>query len=88
MRNIIRCPLIRLIDWYQATLSPDHGPLRHLHPYGFCRHSPTCSEFARQAIFERGLLSGSFLSLLRICSCTPWKAPSEERIMEVCYGKE
>jgi len=26
---------------YQLTLSPDHGPLKHLYTYGYCRHPPT-----------------------------------------------
>lgn len=93
LRNIIRIVwqlprrnLIALIDLYQATLSPDHGLLKDSHPYGFCRLHPTCSAFARHAILEKGALYGSLLSLQRILSCTPWKAPSEERIMEMCYG--
>jgi putative component of membrane protein insertase Oxa1/YidC/SpoIIIJ protein YidD len=35
------------ITGYQYTLSPDHGPLKALNPYGYCRHEPTCSEYVR-----------------------------------------
>ena len=42
------------ITAYQHTLSPDHGPLRALHPYGFCRHDPTCSEYGVNVLQERG----------------------------------
>ena len=79
---------IALIDLYQATFSPDHGHLQALYPYGFCRHHPTCSAFTKQAIGERGIVFGSLLSFWRVLSCTPWKTPSEERIMEVCHGKK
>ena len=75
-----RTLLIGLIDLYQATLSPDHGPLRHLHPYGFCRHEPTCSQYAKQVLRERGVIRGLVLTIRRLLTCTPWKKPSEERI--------
>lgn len=57
---------------YQKILSPDHGPLSVLYPYGFCRFTPTCSQFARQAIDIHGVLYGSMLTLQRIAKCNPW----------------
>ena len=77
MRNL----LIHAIELYQATLSPDHGPFRHLHPYGFCRHEPTCSEFARQAIRQRGAVVGIALAMKRLLSCHPWNRLSEAKIL-------
>ena len=38
-----RSAAVALIRGYQATLSPDHAPLRPLHPAGDCRHDPPCS---------------------------------------------
>ena len=73
---------IALIRIYQNTFSPDHGPLRHLHPYGYCRHSPTCSMYAIEQLEQRGLLLGSFLSMKRLLSCHPWKKPDERRVQE------
>src|SRR3989338_1568904 len=55
-----RRTLIALIKLYQYTLSPDHGLLKHLHPYGFCRHHPTCSEYGKLMIRNRGAVVGSF----------------------------
>ncbi|MDD5623783.1 MAG: membrane protein insertion efficiency factor YidD [Candidatus Peribacteraceae bacterium] len=81
-----RKSIVALIALYQATLSPDHGPLRHLWHYGYCRHSPTCSEYGRRVITERGAIVGSLLLLKRLLSCHPWKQPSPERIMEVSHG--
>lgn len=71
------------ISVYQATLSPDHGPLRYVHPFGFCRHEPTCSEYGRRVILERGILLGTPLLLRRLLSCHPWKKTGEEKLRKI-----
>ncbi|HAI98382.1 TPA: hypothetical protein DCL30_02445 [Candidatus Peribacteria bacterium] len=92
MRNLLRtCILlprkvvVQLIVFYQSTLSPDHGPLKALHPYGFCRHAPTCSQFTKEAIARKGVIIGGLLGFLRLLSCHPWKRPSARRIMETSH---
>lgn len=37
-----------------------------------CIYRPTCSEYARQAIASRGLLTGTALACARILRCHPW----------------
>jgi putative membrane protein insertion efficiency factor len=37
-----------------------------------CRHLPTCSEYALEAIDTNGAWRGSWLALSRICRCHPW----------------
>ena len=74
---------VLLLRLYQATLSPDHGPLRSLHPYGFCRHSPTCSMYAVLALERRGFVIGSLLSLRRLLTCHPWRKPDERKMREL-----
>ncbi len=37
-----------------------------------CRHSPTCSEYALEALETHGPLYGSWLSVKRIGRCHPW----------------
>ncbi len=71
-----------LLRGYQQTLSPDHGPLRHLYDVGYCRHSPTCSQFAINAVLEHGATWGSLLALRRVLTCHPWRKPDERRILE------
>ena len=39
-----------------------------------CRFTPTCSEFAIEAIERHGLWKGSGLSLRRVACCHPWHA--------------
>lgn len=92
MRNLlhhrVRFPgnlIVSLIDLYQRTLSPDHGPLRSLFPYGYCRHSPTCSQYAKEQILARGVLRGVPRGLLRFCTCVPGKKPGIKRIMEASH---
>jgi putative membrane protein insertion efficiency factor len=37
-----------------------------------CRFSPTCSEYARISVKEKGVLKGSQLSLIRLLKCQPF----------------
>ncbi|MFA7681409.1 MAG: membrane protein insertion efficiency factor YidD [Candidatus Peribacteraceae bacterium] len=87
MRNVLqffwrfpRTLTLCIIALYQRTLSPDHGPLQYLWPYGYCRHEPTCSQYAQQMIMRYGLVLGMMRALWRLLSCHPWKAPTEEKI--------
>ena len=38
---------------------------------GSCRHHPTCSEYAREAISRHGVLRGGSLALRRLARCHP-----------------
>ena len=63
--------VIFLIGVYQATLSPDHGWFRALHPNGFCKYHPTCSEYAKQSVQKHGL-AGLFPAAARVLRCNPF----------------
>ena len=52
------------IKMYQIVLSPWLG--------SNCRHQPTCSNYAIQAINEWGILKGLYLGIKRISKCHPW----------------
>ncbi len=54
-----------LIRVYQYTLSPLLGPSK-------CRYTPSCSEYAREALQKHGLAKGGWISLKRIARCAPW----------------
>jgi putative membrane protein insertion efficiency factor len=56
--------LIGLIRSYQYALSPWLG--------NQCRFTPTCSEYARQAVLTHGALKGTWLALRRVGRCHPW----------------
>lgn len=56
--------IVGLIRFYQYVLSPWLG--------NQCRFTPTCSEYARQAVLTHGALKGSWLALRRVGRCHPW----------------
>ena len=79
-----RNALIAVIELYQMTLSPDHGPFKDLYPFGFCRHKTTCSDYGKQVLAERGVLIGILFLSGRVIRCNPWKKPDEEKMRKFC----
>lgn len=53
-----------LLRWYKRAVSPLMPPA--------CRYTPTCSEYAVEAIERHGLGRGSFLAARRVLSCHPF----------------
>jgi len=53
-----------LVKAYRYTLSPLIG--------SNCRHLPTCSDYADQAIARYGLWAGGWMTLARLLRCQPW----------------
>lgn len=39
---------------------------------GACRHHPSCSEYAREAILRHGVRRGSALAMRRLSRCHPF----------------
>lgn len=72
LTNIIKKFLIKLIEIYQKTLSPDHGPLKSMYPHGFCRFTPSCSEYGKEAINKHGPIKGGLMAAYRIIRCNPF----------------
>lgn len=63
---------IYLIKFYQKTLSPDHGVLKLFFPHGYCRFTPTCSDYGIDAIEKYGFIKGWIKSISRIIRCNPF----------------
>jgi len=55
---------IRLIGLYQAAVSPFFGHC--------CRFSPTCSEYAKQAVQKHGVFRGIWKAAVRLSKCHPF----------------
>ena len=64
MIKILNYLLILPIKLYQILLSPLIGPS--------CRFTPTCSNYAIEAINKHGPIKGFWLSIKRISKCHPW----------------
>lgn len=44
------------------------SPLKH----PSCRYTPTCSQYAIEAVMKHGVFNGGWLAIKRILSCNPW----------------
>jgi putative membrane protein insertion efficiency factor len=53
-----------LVKLYRLTFSPLVG----FH----CRHLPTCSQYADEALDRFGLWAGGWMTLARLLRCHPW----------------
>ena len=62
---MIRNLFVFLIRLYQKYISPLK---RNTH----CIYTPTCSEYAIQALQKHGLVKGSLLAAWRILRCNPF----------------
>ena len=64
LSHLIAMILVLPIRFYQICISPLLGPS--------CRFTPTCSEYAKQAILKHGPIKGLGLAIWRILRCNPW----------------
>ena len=63
VRGVLRLAAAGAVRIYQIVVSPWLAPS--------CRFSPTCSEYARQALIRHGILRGTWMSLRRLSRCHP-----------------
>lgn len=60
--------MLAMIRFYRRHISP--------HTLAHCRFSPTCSQYAIDAITKYGALKGGWLALRRLLRCHPfYKGP-------------
>lgn len=76
--------ILLLIAFYQKTISPDHGWLgTRLFGSGVCRFQPTCSEYMKEAILKRGIITGLRLGSERVLRCHPWNAGGYDPVPKI-----
>lgn len=63
MLSLFKWLLLLLVAVYQKAISPFLG--------SHCRYTPTCSEYAKEAIQKHGPIRGVRLAIRRILSCNP-----------------
>ncbi|HBN46659.1 MAG TPA: membrane protein insertion efficiency factor YidD [Prevotella sp.] len=66
--------LVAPIRFYQKCITPYTPPS--------CRFTPTCSEYARQALLKHGPVKGLLLAIWRICRCNPWGGSGYDPVPE------
>ena len=64
LRQIFAWPALKLLRFYKVCISPYLG--------NHCRYTPTCSQYAYEAISKYGILKGGWLALKRLLRCHPW----------------
>jgi putative membrane protein insertion efficiency factor len=64
MRECLIEILVLPIRFYRRFISPMTPPS--------CRFTPTCSEYAIQALRKHGPVRGLWLALRRLLRCHPW----------------
>jgi uncharacterized protein len=64
--------LIAIVGVYRVAISP-------LLPSS-CRYTPTCSDYAQQALRKYGAVKGSWLTARRLLRCHPWGGFGEDPV--------
>jgi putative membrane protein insertion efficiency factor len=62
--RLLREALLLPLHLYRRVISPLMRP--------HCRYSPTCSEYALEAVREYGVIRGGVLAAWRVMRCNPW----------------
>ena len=70
MRKSVSYLFTFIIIIYQRMISPLLPPT--------CRYSPTCSEYAKEAINKYGVYKGIYLAVKRLLTCHPWGDHGED----------
>ena len=64
LRKIVSAVMLGMIRFYQLCISPHTPPA--------CRYTPTCSQYAIEAIRKYGPLKGGWLTFRRLMRCHPF----------------
>ncbi len=65
---------ISLIEWYQRDISPNSNHK--------CRHTPTCSAYAKECYTRFNFVKASLLTTKRILTCNPLFKPKYDPVPE------
>ncbi len=71
---MIRALLVGLVKGYRLLLSPWLGSA--------CRFTPSCSQYALDALERHGAAAGSYLTVARLVRCHPWCAGGLDPVPE------
>jgi len=64
IRKLLISPFLLMIYIYRMMISPWLGPK--------CRYTPTCSQYAIDALKKYGMMKGLWKAFHRISRCHPW----------------
>ena len=64
INKIVTVSCLLVVHAYRYLISPLIGHS--------CRYTPSCSEYALQALKEHGAYKGCYLTIKRLLRCHPW----------------
>jgi len=70
----VKRALVAALRSYKRHISPRLPPA--------CRYTPTCSEYAIEAIERHGALKGTLLAVRRVLSCNPLSRGGHDPVPE------
>jgi putative membrane protein insertion efficiency factor len=70
--------LIFAVRLYQRIISP--AKVGIFGPQGECRFTPSCSQYAVDALRAHGAMKGTALAAWRVCRCHPWGGCGEDPV--------
>ena len=71
----MRRVLLSALRFYRAQVSPALPPA--------CRYTPTCSEYAIEAVERYGAWRGSVMAIRRVLSCNPFARGGYDPVPQV-----
>lgn len=66
--------MLKIIKWYQNNISVNTEPS--------CRHTPTCSNYAKECYTRFNFFKATFLSSKRLLTCNPLFKPRYDPVPE------
>jgi uncharacterized protein len=84
--NPVQHILIFAVRVYRGTLSP--AKTLFFGPGAGCRYTPSCSEYALDALRRHGALAGSWLAAKRIARCHPWSECGYDPVPEKAAARQ
>jgi uncharacterized protein len=69
-----------LLNWYKRWLSPLFG--------NSCRFTPTCSEYAGEAVAKHGWMRGTGLAAWRLLRCHPFAASGYDPVPRCSHSEQ
>ncbi len=74
LRLVPRKVLRSFVRFYQVAISPGLPPS--------CRFTPSCSQYAIEALDRHGAIRGSWLAVRRLARCHPWNPGGVDPVPE------
>jgi len=74
VRNFLQRVVLQILRGYKWAISPMFPPA--------CRYTPTCSEYAMEAVERYGVLRGGLKAAARILRCQPFAKGGFDPVVE------